>query len=119
MPERRHLGEELRHDVLAGDQELDRVDRCVARGLDQVLALDREEPALLAVLARSEELPDEPELLVLTRLDQAAAEEVDSSAAFALSATTENASGSDTAMSASDLRSSSIPASRTPAMKRL
>ena len=38
--------------------------------LDEVLALDGEEAGLLAVLPRREKLPDEPELLVLTRLDQ-------------------------------------------------
>ena len=90
----------------------------VARRLDEILALDREEPGLLPVLARREKLPDEPELLVLARLDQAAAASA-SSAAFARSATAANAAGSETAMSASDLRSSSIPASRTPAMNRL
>src|SRR5439155_20301501 len=42
-----------------------------------------------------------------------------SSAAFAFSTTAANATGSLTAMSASDLRSSSIPAACTPAMNRL
>ncbi|CAN5712724.1 hypothetical protein BH20ACT14_BH20ACT14_06850 [soil metagenome] len=121
MSERRHLAEKLRYDVLVSHQQLDRLDRSIVRRLDQIFALDREEPALLAVLPRSEKLPDEPELLVLTRLDQAAdaSEAFASSEAFARSATTANACGSDTARSASDLRSSSIPASRTPAMKRL
>ena len=118
MPERRYLTEKLGEDVLAGHQQLDGLDSSVAGGLHEILALDGEEPALLPVLARREKLPDEPELLVLTRLDQAAAES-DSRAAFARSATTENACGSDTAMSASDLRSSSMPARRTPAMNRL
>ena len=119
MPQRRNLAEELGKDVLARDEELDGLDGGVAGGLDEIFALDREEAALLAMLARREKLPDEPELLVLTRLDQAAAVDSDSSAAFARSATTANAAGSDTAMSASDLRSSSMPARRTPAMNRL
>ena len=70
MPERRHLAEKLGEDVLAGHQQLDRLDSSVAGGLHEILALDGEEPALLPVLARREKLPDEPELLVLTRLDQ-------------------------------------------------
>ncbi len=121
MPERGYISEELGQDILTGDQQLDRLDRSFARGLDQIFALYCEEPALLPVLPRSEKLPDEPELLVLARLDQAAdaSEASASSDAFARSATTVNACGSETARSARDLRSSSIPASRTPAMKRL
>ena len=118
VPERRDLGEELGNDVLAGDEEFDRLDPGGRRGLDQILALDREEARLLALLARGEKLPDEPELLVSARLDQAASAS-GPSAAFARSATAANACGSLTAMSASDLRSSSIPAFFTPAMKRL
>jgi hypothetical protein len=118
MPERRHLGEKLGDDVFPCDEQLDRLDRRVARRLDEVFALDREEPVLFPVLARREELPDEPELLVLAGLDQAADASA-SSEAFARSATRANAAGSDTARSASDFRSSSIPASRTPAMNLL
>ncbi len=70
MPERRHLAEKLGDDILARHQQLDGLDRGVAGSLDEVLALDREEPALLAMLSRREKLPDEPELLVLPRLDQ-------------------------------------------------
>ncbi len=118
MTESRHLAEELRQDVLARDEQLDGIDARFACRLHEILALDREEPGLLPVPARSEKLPDEPELLVPARLDQAASASA-SSAAFARSATAANAAGSETAMSASDLRSSSIPASRTPAMNRL
>jgi hypothetical protein len=66
VPERRHLPEELWQDVLARDEELDGVDAHGSRRLDEVLTLGREEAGLLTVLARREELPDEPELLVLT-----------------------------------------------------
>jgi hypothetical protein len=86
--------------------------------LDEILALGGEQPRLLPVLPCGEELADEPELLVVARLDQAAETSV-SSEAFARSATTANAAGSDTARSARDLRSSSIPARRTPAMNLL
>jgi hypothetical protein len=73
VTERRDLAEELRQDVLACDEELDRLDACGGRSLDQILALDGEQPRLGAVLARREKLPDEPELLVLARLDQGSA----------------------------------------------
>jgi hypothetical protein len=66
MSERRYLGEELRQDVLAGDEQLDRLDADGRCSLDEILALDREESGRLALLARREKLPDEPELLVLT-----------------------------------------------------
>ncbi len=65
MAERREGGEELFLDVLTRDEELDRLDARAERGVDQVLALDREQPRLLPVLARLQELPDEPELLVV------------------------------------------------------
>ena len=70
MPECRDLAEELRQDVLARDQQLDRLDPRRPSRLDKVFALDREEPGLLALLPRREKLPDEAELLVLTRLDE-------------------------------------------------
>jgi hypothetical protein len=72
VAERRHLPEELRHDVLACDEQLHGLDPLGESRLHEVLALDREEIGLLPVLARGEELPDEPELLVLARADQAA-----------------------------------------------
>ena len=119
MTERGDLREQLGLDGLAGDQQLERLDASGERRVGEVLAFRREEAGLLTVLARAEELPDEPELLVLARRDQAALLAPFSSAAFARSATSAKASGSDTAISASDFRSSSMPASRTPAMKRL
>jgi hypothetical protein len=73
VPQRRNLAQELGHDVLARDEKLDRLDAGRRRGLEQILALDREETRLVAVLPPSEKLPDEPELLVLTRFDQAQA----------------------------------------------
>jgi hypothetical protein len=92
VAERRDLPEQLREDVLTGDEQLDRVDTRVRRSLDKVFALGREEAGLDAVLAGSEELPDEPELLVLTRFDQAVLEPGSaSSAALARSATAANA----------------------------
>src|SRR4029453_15278794 len=107
----RRAGEKLGLDVLSGDQELDRLDSGRPRGLDQVLALGREEAGLLPLPTRREELADKPQLRVVRRGDQAARVLAsDSSAAFARSATSANAPGSDTARSASDLRSSSIPA---------
>ena len=70
VAERRHLAEQLRLDVLPRNEQLDRLDARSRGRLDEILALDREEPGLLPMLARREKLPDEPELLVLTRLDQ-------------------------------------------------
>ena len=70
MAECRHLAKELRQDVLARDEQLDRLDSRGRGGLDEILALDREQARSLAVLTRREKLPDEPELLVLARLDQ-------------------------------------------------
>ena len=48
MRRRRHLGEQPRLDVLARAQQVDRLRR---RGLDGVLALDEEEPELVAPAA--------------------------------------------------------------------
>ena len=92
MPERRHLAEELRQDVLSSDQELDRLDTRDSRGLDEIFAFDGKQSGLEAVPPCREKLSDEPELLVLTGLDQAACEPGSaSSAAFARSATAANA----------------------------
>jgi hypothetical protein len=71
MTERRDLGQQVRRDVVTGDEQLDRVDPGADRRVDEVLALDGEQPRFLARLARREKLPDEPELLVLARFDQA------------------------------------------------
>jgi hypothetical protein len=71
MTERRHLRQQLREDILAGREQLDGLDARVGRRHDEVLALNGEEACLLAMLTRREKLPDEPELLVLTRFDEA------------------------------------------------
>ena len=57
----RDLGEELRLDVVAGSQQ---VDRLGGRSLDRVLALDEEEAELVAP-APLVQLPDELEALVV------------------------------------------------------
>ncbi|HKX47326.1 MAG TPA: hypothetical protein VJM06_01570 [Gaiellaceae bacterium] len=74
MAQRRDLAEKLRHDVLTGDEQLDRLDARRGGSLDEVLALDGEEPGLVPLLPRREKLPDEPELLVLTGFDEASAQ---------------------------------------------
>jgi hypothetical protein len=66
VTQRRDLAEELGQDVLTADQQLDRLDAGRGSRLDQVFALDGEEPGLVSVLPRREKLPDEPELLVGT-----------------------------------------------------
>jgi hypothetical protein len=63
---RRHLGEQRRLDVLAGDEQLDRLGR---RGVDEILALTGEEPELVPP-APLVQLADELELLVVARGDQ-------------------------------------------------
>jgi hypothetical protein len=73
MAERRHLGEQRRLDVVAGDEHVDRLEAGVARGVDEVLTLRREQPELVAPAALVQ-LPDELELLVVARADQLAAE---------------------------------------------
>jgi hypothetical protein len=65
VAERRHVAQQLRKDVLSGDEQLDGLDARRRRGFDEILALDREEARRLPMLARREKLPDEPELLVL------------------------------------------------------
>jgi hypothetical protein len=111
MTEGRDARQELGRDGLAGDEELDGLEPGGRGGVDEVLALDGEEAGLLPVLPGAEELAEELELLVVARSDQAASEpESASSAAFARSAIAANAVGSTTARSASDFRSSSIPA---------
>ena len=109
-----HGREQLRLDVLAGAQQLRRLDPGRPRSLDEILALDREQPQLVAP-APLRELADELELLVVPGGDQ----EAWGSAAFARSAIAPNAAGTLTAISASTLRSSSTPAARQPAMNWL
>jgi len=58
VPEGRDRGEKLREDVLARDEELGGLDPRAQRRVDEILSLDREEPGLLPVLARREELAD-------------------------------------------------------------
>jgi hypothetical protein len=69
MAECRHLREQRRLDVLARDEQLDRLDARGRRGLDEVLALGDEQAELVAP-APLRQLPNELELLVLPRLDQ-------------------------------------------------
>jgi hypothetical protein len=70
MPERRDLGKQRGLDVLAGDQQLDRLDAGGQSRVDEILTLRDEQPELLAPAALAQ-LPDELELLVLARGDQA------------------------------------------------
>ena len=66
--ERRHLGEERRLDVLARDEQVDRLD--ARRRLDEILTLRDEQPELVAP-APVVELADELEPLVVAGGDQA------------------------------------------------
>jgi len=49
MPERRHRRELLGVDVLAGNEELDRLHSLGTRSVDEILALTDEEPELLSL----------------------------------------------------------------------
>ena len=139
--ELRHAGEHVRRDRDAVEPAaLGHVDRLglparAGRGLDQVLALGDEQPQLVAPLAAGE-LADLLELFVVGAGDRhgsgqkkgaapirrgarevglvVAGQAVDASRA--LSANRRKVSGSRTAMSASTLRSSSMPASLRPCM---
>src|SRR5262249_49415673 len=113
MRQRRDLREQLRQHGLTGDEHLDRLDPRLHRSLDKILPLPPALPELVAPPARVE-LADELERLVPRRGDQAG-----SSADFAFSAIAAKASGSETARSASTLRSSPISAFRHPAMNWL
>jgi hypothetical protein len=64
MAERRDLGEQLRLDVLPRDEQLDRLDARGEGGLDEILALRRKQPELVAPAAIVQ-LAGELELLVL------------------------------------------------------
>jgi hypothetical protein len=66
VAERRDLAEQLRKDVLARDEQLDGLNARGGGSLHEILALDREQPGLVPVLARREELPDEAELRVVS-----------------------------------------------------
>ena len=64
MSERRHLSQQRRLDVLAGDEQLVRLIAGRERGVDEILALGDEQPELVAPAALVQ-LADELELLVL------------------------------------------------------
>jgi hypothetical protein len=63
MRQRRNLGEQLRQNVLPGDEQLDRLDPRIEGRLDEILALGRELPELVSPAARLQ-LADELERLV-------------------------------------------------------
>jgi hypothetical protein len=67
--ERRHFSEQRRLDVLARDQQFDRLDACSLSSGDQILTLRDEEPELVPPAAVLQ-LADELELLVLAGGDQ-------------------------------------------------
>jgi hypothetical protein len=87
MCQRRHLGKQSRLDVLAGDQQLNWLDAGSIRRGDEILALRREEPELVAPAAVLQ-LANELELLVLAGSDQV---DCEASADFAFSAMAPNA----------------------------
>jgi hypothetical protein len=62
--ERRDLGEQLGRDGLARDEQLDRLEPGIRRGVDEVLALRDEQPELVTP-APVMELADELEPLVV------------------------------------------------------
>ena len=64
MPERRHRRQQRRLDVLARDEQVDLLVTTFARGLDEVFALDHEQPELVAPPAVAQ-LANELELLVV------------------------------------------------------
>jgi hypothetical protein len=72
MRERRDPREQLGLDRLAGDEQLDRLDPGRRGGCDEVLALDGEEPELLALALLREELADELQRRVRRRSNQRA-----------------------------------------------
>src|SRR5689334_7084784 len=98
--------------AVGGDERLGGQDAGGERLLDDVLALGQE-LAQLAPPPRRLEAAGVLQPLVLPRGDQAAR------AAFAATASASNAFGSETAMSARTLRSSSISAFRSPNMNWL
>ena len=54
MPHRRDLGQQLGLDVLAGAEDLDRIDARIVGRLHEILALDDEQPFPVALAARLE-----------------------------------------------------------------
>jgi hypothetical protein len=69
MPQRRHFREQLRGDVVAGNEHVGRLETHGEPGLDQIFSFDREQPELVAPAAVLE-LADELEPLVVARGDQ-------------------------------------------------
>jgi hypothetical protein len=69
MAERRDLRQQGGLDVLPRDEHVDSVEPAGERGIDEVLALDEEEPELVSPAALVQ-LADELELLVVARGDQ-------------------------------------------------
>jgi hypothetical protein len=70
MSKGRDLTEQLGLDILPRDKELDRLDPCGQRGVDEIFSLRRKEPELVAPAAVVQ-LAYELELLVLAGGDQA------------------------------------------------
>jgi hypothetical protein len=68
--ERRHLREQLQRHVLAGDEDVRRLEPGTEPRLDEILPLDGEQPELVAP-APVVELADELEPLVVAGGDQA------------------------------------------------
>jgi hypothetical protein len=71
MREGREAGKKLGRDVVARDEQLDRLDAGRRRSVDEILPFGHEESGLVTVLTSAEELPDELELLVVSGSDQA------------------------------------------------
>jgi hypothetical protein len=69
MPERRHLRQQLRSDVVPGDEDVGGLEPRGEPGIDRVLSLDREQPELVTPVPVVE-LADELEPLVVARGDQ-------------------------------------------------
>jgi hypothetical protein len=69
MAERRDLRQQGGLDVVARDEHVDSVEPAGERCIDEVLALDEEEPELVSPAALVQ-LADELELLVVARGDQ-------------------------------------------------
>ena len=70
MRQRRERGQQARLDGFVRDEQLDGLDRGRGCGRDEILALDREQPELLALALLREELPDELQRRVRRRGDQ-------------------------------------------------
>jgi hypothetical protein len=69
MSKRGHLRKQVGLHVVAGEEQLDRLDPYSRRRVDEILTLDEEEPELVAPAALVQ-LADELELLVVAGADQ-------------------------------------------------